>query len=1076
MQRFATVFEYWRSLEALTPQEAAGVDPHHETVPVFGVTVDQACSLPWENDALQSKPARRGLEWAYVAQCGLHDANTVHRMVLESLKESPEYAEQPSQKTRLFDLGFDAQGYPMAQSFALSLAAWAAGYVVGQDGDVEGLLRGGVLPLKELSAPHGGTAQSGFEGFDVLQAALSELIASKEMELRSEKTPASARWLRELIKTVAQHLSLPDAVFGKHVQCRVKAFQVRPKGTQDSTEGHEGQKDEGEDTLASFFVHDLLRLERASDKSAMGKAVSAFIQGCEDGSADRLDVHDSASNQALGDALHPARMPAGRWPSEHALGFSQQLAVNAAWNSLRNRPGLLAVNGPPGTGKTTMLRDVVAAVVTERAGILARLGDKAFGSKESMRLGDTWVPFYRLNKLLMGHSIVVASSNNGAVENITLELPGVQAVPELVANRRSYYADIASNVIKKDAWGLLAAPLGKSSNRKEFLNAFWWGRDAVAADGAAAQQSGLRSHLKGLSERPAATRSKWEECVDLFQKAQAREKRARAVVAQKADRPQAIASLAAQQANASAAMQQLLEVVEAQKDAIHKLEHALGAKDRAIQVVSHQRALVRMQREERVRNRPGILAWLSTLGRSHRDWWHSIQETETRLSALQAQLDSTQRSRFDDASHRARAMDEVAQLARKATALQSALREARTSLLAEQQLLESDRAELGAAWLDVDLEHEARERQEPWADQEWQQARQALFLAALDVHRAFIENNPRQLMANIGLASDWLSGKPMSGDLAQLALESLCLVVPVVSTTFASVPRMCARLGQESIGWLLVDEAGQALPSHAVGALWRARRAVIVGDPLQLEPVQTLPAALEAKLARLHGVEKQLWPSYASAQSLADRATPIGTWVPSTGGQEVWVGCPLRLHRRCDEPMFSISNTVAYGGQMVQGKMPSDAAMPSSCWIDVQGQSARGHWVEEEGAQLIALLQTLLDKHQVDPRQVALVSPFRDVARHLKLLGKSHGLDGKLTGTIHTAQGKEADVVVLVLGGDPKAPGAKAWAAAKPNLLNVAVSRARKRLYVIGNTSQWQDLPHFGELAAQLSICDMARV
>ncbi|KLR59003.1 hypothetical protein [Diaphorobacter sp. J5-51] len=784
MQRFATVFEYWRSLEALTPQEASRVDAHHATAPVFGLTADQACSMPWESGALQARPARRGLEWAYVAQCGVHDADAVHRLVLAALNETPEYTEQPTHRTRLFDLGFDAQGYPMAQSFALSLAAWAAGYIVGQGGDVEGLLRGGALPLKGLNAPHGCAAQSGFEGFDILQAALTELIASQETELRKQKTPASAQWLGELIAAVAQHLSLPDAIFGKHVQCRVKAFQVRPKDARDSTEGREGQQDEGDDTLASFFVQDLQRLERASGKGAMGKAVSAFIQGSEEG--ERLDVHDADSNEALAHALHPARMPAGRWPSEHALGFSQQLAVNETWNALRSRSGLFAVNGPPGTGKTTMLRDVVAAVVTERAGILARLGDKAFGGKESMRLGDTWVPYYRLNKLLMGHSIVVASSNNGAVENITLELPGVQAVPELVASRRSYYADIASNVIKKDAWGLLAAPLGKSSNRRDFLNAFWWGRDVVGADGAALQQPGLRSHLKALSEHPATPRSKWEECVDLFQKAQAREKRARAVVAKKADRPQAIASLAAQQAQASAAMQHLLSVVAAQKDTIQKLEHALGAKDGAIQAISQQHARVRQQKEERGRNRPGMLAWLSTLGRSHRDWWQSIQETETRLSALQAQLDGAQRSRLDDAVRRARAMDEVAQLARKATALQAALREARASLVAEQQLLESDMAELGDAWLDVDLEHDARERREPWAVQEWQQARQALFLAALDVQRAFIENNARQFMANMGLASDWLSGKPMPEDLAQLALESLCLVVPASSTTFLS--------------------------------------------------------------------------------------------------------------------------------------------------------------------------------------------------------------------------------------------------------------------------------------------------
>lgn len=272
--------------------------------------------------------------------------------------------------------------------------------------------------------------------------------------------------------------------------------------------------------------------------------------------------------------------------------------------------------------------------------------------------------------------------------------------------------------------------------------------------------------------------------------------------------------------------------------------------------------------------------------------------------------------------------------------------------------------------------------------------------------------------------------KALLGDL----WSTLFLVVPVVSTTFASVNRMLGDLPPESLGWLLIDEAGQALPQAAVGAIMRAKGTIVVGDPMQIPPVVSLPERLNVEICSFFKVNRALWAApVSSAQTLADRASRLRSAFRSDQGLR-HVGIPLLVHRRCQEPMFGVSNAIAYDGQMVHAvgaKKPGEVgrALGPSRWLDIDGE-AQSKWCPEEGELTVKQLVELA-RHGIADPDLFIISPFRIVAREMRqrLLKERELLRAfeapprwceDRIGTIHTFQGREAETVILLLGA-PKA-------------------------------------------------------
>ena len=1069
-----SILDFWHAIEAMTAQEVARVDAMDPSSPVYGMGLEDGSVVPWMSPAHAKKLVEKGYQWQYAAQCAVYATDDVTGMLVRYFGgDTSDWYERADSRARLFDLSFDSDGLPLGHTFALSLSAWTAGQILRDGGGAQLLQSGGManvngLPMPENSIP---SVVSGFAAFDFLSRHLAQWIVFESNRMRQEGVSADAAWIASLASDVSMRLfghGMPVPIVEL---CRIRASQIRI--VREDEPQKPARQNNDFDILTSFFVEDLLRVRKALADGHVGKGLREFLAAGQGKNAPtRIDVRAPSSAPLIEAALRPTRMPAGRWPSDHALVLSQQLAVNEAWTKLVDGAGIFAVNGPPGTGKTTLLRDVAAAVITHRASLMIKGRTGFFGSKMAHRLGDTWVPYYPLHASLQGHSIVICSSNNGAVENVTLELPGESAVPKRVLVSSNYFSELATSVTKKKAWGLVAAPLGKRANRSEFLRAFWWNKTGQDDGAGNAVTPGMREALHKLQTKVTAPTISWDEAAARYKRAQEVEKGFRAALEKKARRPEHIAGLNARAVSDQSRLESMDATLAEREALLRTLEEKLLFIDRKRVASLAQRADVDKQIAEHRSDKPGVIEMITTWGKAQKEWRAQLARLRVQADSISGEWPMLDRAREAHLREQRLVESGIQEIEAKASQLDEELEKTIDALQEEKSALQADMKNLGALWPRLDAQDEDRERIEPWAHREWVKAREELFLAALDVHRAFVEHHPTEMMANLNLASDWLSGKQMPPELARTALDSLCLVVPVISTTFASVSRMFSQLTQEAVGWCLVDESGQAIPPHAVGAIWRSKRTIVVGDPRQLEPVYTIPAQVESALAELFGVGRQWMPSYASVQALADQGSTWGTWLPGDRGDSEWVGCPLRLHRRCDEPAFSISNHLAYGGMMVHGKPQpvSGGGLSESAWIDVRGVASEGHWVTEEGERLRELLSDLIGKQGVAPDQIAMVSPFKDCANRLKAMATGYGIAPGRVGTVHTAQGKEADIVILVLGGDPKLPGAKAWAAAKPNLLNVAVSRMKKRLYVVGNRKEWAKQKHFGLMAERLQV------
>jgi hypothetical protein len=688
--------------------------------------------------------------------------------------------------------------------------------------------------------------------------------------------------------------------------------------------------------------------------------------------------------------------------------------------------------------------------------------------------------------------MIVASSNNKAVENVSAELPGLNAIASDAQELR-YFKTLSDALHQTETWGVIAAVLGNAQNRSRFKQNFWWDDDKGlsgylwAATGSV-REIEVTDAETGLSERriprivevekPPSTHEqalvRWRAARKRFQDALQKSRQWQTRLERLRSDLEQLPALERAETDAAATRAATVDVVQRAEAAVARARQTEAEAAPQLQLADEE------IRKHRVA-RPGFWARLFKTAPA-RVW-------SKKMDTLQADHRRAQTQHAKAAAERQHAEGDLLQALQKQKTSETAWQQAYARHQQTRQRLAEAQQRDGIVLADdafFALEHECKHQLTPWFPPDAQRQRDDVFISAMALHRAFIDAAAKPLRHNLGALMNVFTTQTLPDREKQELLPhlwaSLFLVAPLVSTTFASVNRMLGRLPLNSLGWLLVDEAGQALPQAAVGALMRTRRAVIVGDPVQIEPVVVLPDTLTHAICRHFGVDPNHHAApTASVQTIADAASAYSSeFQAQTGSRSV--GVPLLVHRRCSEPMFGVSNTIAYSGLMVSARSPKPSAIRDvlgpSTWIHVEG-SGEDKWCQEEGVEVLRLLRQVAQAGAKP--DLYLISPFVIVADRLRQAVRESGLlntwgiedDWRWTndriGTVHTVQGREAEAVILVLGAPyPAQSGARGWAGGRPNLLNVAVTRAKEVIYVVGNRQLWREAGLFRELDRRL--------
>jgi AAA domain-containing protein len=338
----------------------------------------------------------------------------------------------------------------------------------------------------------------------------------------------------------------------------------------------------------------------------------------------------------------------------------------------------------------------------------------------------------------------------------------------------------------------------------------------------------------------------------------------------------------------------------------------------------------------------------------------------------------------------------------------------------------------------------------------------------LDEVHSELQTQFELLNARAKLVDDW-HAEVSSSPTQQLHPELIRYADVIGATCIGSASN--EEIAAEEFDLVIADEAGQIKTSDVLIPLIRGRRAVLVGDDMQLPPVAE-PHVEQA----INGRDKE------EALLTLSRKSLLETMVAALPASNI---VQLRTQRRMPEVIAGFVSDHFYRATLRSEVSPprgdalfrSPLAFVDTSSLPVQDRRERRVQGKEAGYVNSAearLLNRLAEHYQRSGAEWALIVPYRAQLEHLKEMAlewapNQEAVDANM-GTVDSFQGGERDVVLY--GFTRSNPGGRIGFLDDLRRMNVAFTRAKQRLVLVGDLNTLRDAEdeEFRELMDSLHI------